>query len=194
MVFREVYVGALPAYGRRVTWTLVRAGATAILRVEEQRSVGVVPHLDRTSLRPELWGPAARSEYVGVASAASAPLTLRLHRRFGAQEPAALELHCVRKTLAVHPDFATLVEGWVNSDDSMEPASWAPPRTERVVALHCEPPAEGWSFSDGLSFAPGKAATLKDVETSGVEWGFVNSDMVIQEGGYRWIPAFTLGH
>jgi hypothetical protein len=41
-----------------------------------------------------------------------------------------------------------------------------------------------------LHFAQGRT-TAKD-ENAGVEWAFVNSDMVVQAGGFRWIPTSSL--
>lgn len=168
------------------------SGASALLRVEEQSTTDGIPHLDRTSIAPDVWSPPLRTEYVGAATARAAPFALKLQRSFGAREPKELVLNCSARSIQVHPVFATLVEGWKNNDDSMEPAAWAPPRTERIQALSCKPTGNPSTFGDGLSFVKGKAATAKDLEVSGVEWAFVNSDMVIQEGGYRWIPSFSL--
>jgi hypothetical protein len=194
LVFRDVYVGMLPARGRRTTWSLITSGVSVLLRVEEQIASRPMPHLDRTSIQPDSWSAPTRTEYAGTATAQSPPFAFKLRRNFGVREPKELALNCAAKTIQVHPAFATLVEGWTNSDDSMEPAAWAPARTERIQALNCKPTGETPSFSDGLSFVRGRPATAKDLEMSGVEWGFVNSDMVIQEGGYRWIPSFSLRH
>ena len=176
----------------RNTWWLVFVGTTAYLRVEEQHSASSVPHLDRSSHAPGLWSAPTRTEYVGTLSRKSAPFTLKLQRRFGPREPATLTLGCTARQVAVHPAFATLAEGWKNDDETMEPGSWAPPRTERVSAIGCQVVGEAWPFpfGEGLCFAAGKTTTK--LETAGLEWAFVNSDMVIQEGGYRFIPSFSL--
>ncbi len=117
---------------------------------------------------------------------------MTLQRRFGTYEPATLVLDCAAKTVSVHPDFATLVEGWKNDDDTREPATWAPSRTTRVTGLACTLHDAEWPFyfGVGLLFAAGQT-TVKS-ETAGVEWAFVNSDMLIQEGGYRFIPRFAV--
>lgn len=183
-------LGALPAKARRTTWTMIRAGSTVLLRVEDQTARGM-RHLDRDSLRPESWSVPERTEYRGTASAAAGPTTLTLRRAFGAGDPAALVLRCAPRTVDVHPAFVTLVEGWKHQDDTMEPATWAPPRVERVPVLSCKEDGPAHPFEDGLSFAAGHRETTKEAATVGIEWAFVNSDMVIQQGGYRWIPAFS---
>jgi len=190
LVFREVMLGALPAKARRTTWTLIRAGSAVLLRVEDQSARGM-RHLDRTSLPPEIWSTPERTEYRGTASAAAGRTTLTLQRSFGAGDPAALVLRCAPRTIEVHPALVTLVEGWKHDDDTMEPATWAPTRSERVPVLSCKEDGPPRSFDDGLSFVAGRGATTRDPASVGVEWAFVNSDMVIQQGGYRWIPAFS---
>jgi hypothetical protein len=191
-IFREVLVGKLPARAYRNTWWLLSSSAQAYLRMEEQRSTSALPVLDRTSHFPTEWSAPIRSEYVGSLTRTTPPFTLKLQRRFGPHEPAALTMDCAAKTIAVHPAFATVVEGWKNDDDTMEPATWAPARTERVAAVCCKPVGSDWSFpfAEGLCFASGKT-TAKE-QTAGVEWAFVNSDMVIQQGGYRFIPNFAV--
>lgn len=191
MSFRETYLGVLPRPHRRTTWTLVQSGTAVLLRAEDQIAKHPFDHLDRTSTFPDGWGAPVRSEYAGAASSASGPFTLTLKRSFGAHEPADLVLKCAPRTIAVHPAFASLVEGWKRMDDSMEPPSWAPPRTENVTVLSCNE-AERRSFEDGLSFAKPKKETATEPELVGVEWAHVNSDMVIQQGGYRWITAFSM--
>lgn len=192
MFFRETYLGMLPRPHRRTTWTLIQSGTTVILRAEDQVAKVPFDHLDRTSTFPDGWTAARRTEYVGVASAASPPFTLTAKRAFGDHEPADLVLKCAPRTIAVHPALATLVEGWKRMDDSMEPASWAPPRTENVVVLACAGPGAPRSFEDGLSFAKAKKETATEPERVGVEWAHVNSDMVIQQGGYRWMTSFSV--
>jgi hypothetical protein len=192
LVFREVQIGMLPGRGRRETWTLIRSGNAVLVRLEEQSSAATIAHLNRESLDPGKWLPATPTEYAGTATANASGFRMTLHRNFGTHEPEQLVLDCAPKTVVVHPVFATLVEGWVNSDDTTKPATWAPARTERVQALNCREPDGLGTFSDGLSFVSGKGATKKDPALSGVEWAFVNSDMVIQQGGYRWIPSFSL--
>ena len=191
-IFRELLVGQLPGSALRNTWWLFYVGNQAYLRVEEQRTESSMPHLDRTSHFPESWSAPVRTEYVGRLTRSTPPFTLTLTRSFGPHEPAALTLGCAATTVSVHPAFATLVEGWKNDDDSMEPGTWAPPRTERVPAISCKPSGADWPFpfGQGLCFAAGKS-TAK-LQTAGIEWAFVNSDMVIQEGGYRFIPSFAV--
>jgi hypothetical protein len=201
LVFREVLVGALPFPSRRNTWTLIVSGRRVIVRFEAQWAKESIAHLDRTSQDPDRWMPADRVEYTGEA-ARSAPLAATLTRRLGADEigpsehrriavPKTLSLQCAVQAIRVHPAFATLVEGWKNDDDSMEPAAWAPPRTEPVAnATACKVDGLTLAFTGALYFARGRK-TAKE-ETVGVEWAFVNSDMVVQEGGFRWIPAFSV--
>ena len=192
LMFREAQVGMLANRGQRTTWTFITSGVSVLVRVEKQQSFGRIPHLDPESIRPDKWLAPTRTEYAGVATAQVPPFTLRLQRNFGTREPEELLLNCANKTIQVHPALATLVEGWKNDDDTMAPASWAPARTEPVRVLNCRPAAALWTFSDGLSFGRGRLGTAKNPELLGVEWGFVNSDMVIQEGGYRWILSGAL--
>ena len=37
-----------------------------------------------------------------------------------------------------------------------------------------------------------KKETATEPERVGVEWAHVNSDMVIQQGGYRWMTSFSM--
>ena len=189
LVFREAQIGSLPARGRRDTWTLIRAGASVLLRVEAQSSIRTIHDLDAGSLAQDQWHPPERTEYAGTARGTA----LKLTRNFGDVEPKELALTCTNKTIDVHSAFVTLVKGWTFNDDSMQPASWAPPRVERVTVLNCKSPSDSSSnFHDGLSFSKPKRETTKESEMVGVEWVFVNSDMVIQQGGYRWLPDFSV--
>jgi hypothetical protein len=169
---------------------LIRSGNSVLLRVESRTAKVPFPHLDRTSTFEDNWGRAERSEATGTASAATPPFTIKLTTRFGPRFPDGIALTCANRTINVHPAFATLAEGWKRSDDSMESAVWAPPRVEKVQVLGCRVDGAGDSFSDGLSFAKPKAATEKEPAYGGVDWAFVSSDMVIQEGGYRWFIDF----
>ncbi len=151
------------------------------------------------------WVTGARVEFTGEAtSKPGAGLVAKLTRTAGPDSfgpraegqrpvPKTLTLECVTKSVHVHPAFATLVAGWKNNDDMMEPASWAPPRTDAVDgALVCKlseaAPGETLllPFTPVLVFVAGKKNAKE--ETAGVEWAFVNSDMVIQQGALRWIP------
>ncbi len=120
-------------------------------------------------------------------------MTVTLARRGGDEAASAtVSLRCAYKTLAVHPSFAELVEGWKHDDDTMEPASWAPARTLRVRGLVCTGVEDGGlalPFTEALSFV--RPGHLGKEAWGGVEWGFTNSDMVIQEGGLRFIPAMA---
>jgi hypothetical protein len=191
LLFREVYVGMLPFRQRRTTWTLIQAGTAILLRVEDQIAKTPFTRLDRTSTFPEGWHAAERSEYAGKASAASPPFTVTLNRSFGVRTAPDLVLTCAARTIPVHPALAALVEGWQRMDDTMEPAVWAPPRTENVGVLACKGGGDR-TFGDGLSFARPRKETTTDPRLVGVEWAHVNSDMVIQEGGYRWITSFSM--
>jgi hypothetical protein len=193
-------MGILPSHAQRITWTLVTAKSSAFLRVESQSSVRNLSHLNRESVQASEWQPPTRAEYSGAAAPATPPFKLVLQKTLGKGQP-EMTLACTSKTIDVHPAFVTLVEGWARPDDMNEPASWAPPRTESVRVLYCRPP-EGVqsihigesSFGEGLAFAAARAATSREPEASGVEFAFVNSDMVIQQGGYRWAPTFSFSN
>jgi hypothetical protein len=197
LAFREAYLGLLPGTGMRVTWWLVTHGRSATLRIECQDAVNTLGNLDPTSVRPEAWLPGVRTEFAGEATASMPPFKMTLHRAFGDQCSPDLVLDCASATIDVHPAFATLVEGWT-TETAVQPASWAPPRTERARVLRCtgaaltDGPACAIPFSKGLAFAAPRPQATTEPARNGVEWAFVNSDEVIQEGGYRWIPDFSL--
>jgi hypothetical protein len=202
LVFRDLYIGALPGPNRRHTWTLHRASSRVVLRLEVEWAKEPFEQVDRASHATDGWVHGARFEY-SAASPPKGPLKTTLTKTFGPNDfgpgedrgttaPQELTLDCASRPIAVHPAFATLVKGWKNNDDSMEPAVWAPPSTEAISnALVCK--LGGGlllPFTEALTFAAGKKNSRE--ETAGVEWAFINSDMVIQTGGLRWIPTFAL--
>ncbi len=95
---------------------------------------------------------------------------------------------CSHKTIQVHPASATLVKGRKRDDDSMTSTRWTPSRIETSSALVCtSTPELLLPFTKELAFVTPRRVANNE-EARGVEWSFVNSDMVIQQGGYRWIP------
>ncbi len=193
LVFREVYVGLVPggaartSNGHRTTWTLYRAGRSVFLKAEGQHSAATLARLDRKVDDPSRWLAPERSEYGGTASAEAPPFKVQLKRLVGAQDPAELMLDCADKSVDVHPAGATLADAARAKEGSPTPPGiWSPTRTENVRTLACAM-NDDRSPTAALVFAPRRASTAKEPEAPGVEWAFVNSDMRIQEGGYRWI-------
>ena len=184
LVFRELLVGVLPSPSFRNTWTLILGPAKAQLRLETQRSRSPFLQLDRTTHAESAWLRATRTDFAGEVLTRS-PLVVTLSRTAGEDGAAALRLECAAGELDVHPAFATLVPGWKNDDDSSEPPSWAPARTTKVRASACRlvtpagSPRMMLSFTELLAFSAG---------AKGLEWGFVNSGGVLQQGGYRFLP------
>jgi hypothetical protein len=195
-VFRELYVGALPHPSRRQTWTLILAKRTAILRVESETAKEAFRAIGPDNQLVERWGTHMHAEYTGELTSAS-PLRMTLGLHVGSDDAmklaSRLALDCTIGAIRVHPAYATLVQGWKHPDDSIEPASWAPSRTDLVSdAKLCKAAGEErfggtFPFTTSLAFVRGRELPNGEV-ARGVEWSFVNSDMVIQEGGYRWIP------
>ena len=193
LVFRETLVGMLPM-GIQQTWTFIREGDGVHLTVETRNAKATFRRLDRTTHFEDRWlPPHRRVEYAGKITGTATKLSIALARTGGDEAaPATLSLRCADRMLAVHLAFAELVEGWKHDDDTMEPASWAPARTVRVRGLVCTGVEDGdlaLPFTEALSFV--RPGHLGKEAWDGVEWGFTNGDMVIQEGGLRFIPAMA---
>ncbi len=198
LVFRDLYLGALPYPSRRNTWTLVLLDGSARVRFESAQAKSSFKELDRSSHDATAWSVTSRLEYEGTL-VGQPPRSLQLKLIAGGEAPAPgqvptvpleLRMACAEQSIDVHPAFVTLVPGWKYDDDSMEPATWAPARTQRERALLCKLEAEPsllLPFTTGLAFVPAKKADRLDAV--GVEWAFNNSDMVLQQGGYRYLPA-----
>jgi hypothetical protein len=189
LVFRDLLVGVIPYPARRTTWSLAIAGDAALLRHEASRAAGALAHLDDRADAPATWSAPIRAEYTGKVLRKE-PLSIAFQIRFGARGesalPEALAMTCATKQVRVRAAGAHLLEGKKQNDDRMTPARWVPGTSESVRANRCtfgeDSRALIGHFTEALTFASKQASP-------GIEWAFVSSDMVVQEGGLRWLPA-----
>lgn len=143
----------------------------------------------------ESWSPAGEAEIRGDVARAS-PLRMRfsavrstLDKTCG-QLLSSFELSCKRGEAPVLAAGASLVIGPRPPDSDVSPHSWAPPAREIVGGLVCDVviPKDGtWLTSDiwrdwQFFFTRPKG------RSPGVEWAHENSDAVVQQGAYRWMP------
>lgn len=202
VVFRDLLVGALPYPSLRATWTLATTDDRVVLRLVEEKARASFEHLDATTESANGWRDAVLTAWAGDRPAAKTLGTFELHRVYGpahtaptdprrprAELPETLKLSCAPRALRVHPVGAALRPGKKRDDDTMTRATWQPAGTESVGgALVCTvAPSVLHGFTEALAFVSARSAGPKP--HGGVEWAFDNSDMVIQEGGYRFLPA-----
>ena len=128
MMFRELYVGWLPATSKRTTWTLTTLGDATLLVAETATATPGFKNLDEKINDESRWTPGERSE-------------LRV------------KLPCKETTIDVHPANAKLIPGKKNDDDTMTEPTWSPAEVTKVKALHCTGELALQPFSDGLYFA-----------------------------------------
>jgi hypothetical protein len=205
-IFREVLVGQLPYPSRRVTWQLALAGKRVVLRREAETSVRQFPRIDATTHAASGWHGAIRTTWEGERDPGIVHLgKLALTRTFGptpadadvptSELPSKLDLVCKNETLRVRSPMATLTPGIKRNDDTMTRPTWSPGSTEAlpnawVCTVVQDVPEDVllW-FTKAMAFAPMRksAASL-----GGVEWAFANDDMVLQDGGYRFVPESSL--
>jgi hypothetical protein len=199
--FRHLLVGALVYPPRRLTWVLFRSATRARLQVLCQ--VGKPTSVRGLSLTGKendetLWRAPIRTDYAGT-RASGGSLSYRLSAASGPVGetgcetlPSVLLLSCRPEQVSVLAPGAALIPGKKLPDDRMTPARWKPAARERVASLRCDMSVEGdpatWPFraiwpSFPLVFVAGKEGA------PGIEWAHENSDQVVQEGAYRWMPA-----
>jgi len=201
-MFRHLLVGALMRTPIRLTWTTWTHDAHTRLRVacEEGGHVKIAglgrPGLVGVALTGKendarYWFPPAVVDYreadatrdlVAVAQPATRPGCSGL--------PAKLRLTCKRDRVAVLNVGAALVAGGSKPDDpGHRPARWRPSTRTTVDAERCEVALP--DASPGASFLADTIAEqpLVWVADRPIEWAFENSDVVVQAGGYRFMPA-----
>lgn len=191
LVFRQVSVGMI-VKSRRLTWVLSRAQGRARLHLLCQP--GVTPHGERghrvngTENDESVWGPPVLTVYAGPQTT-QVPLSFRLEAVGGstgdddcARPPPVLQISCRTGSVPVLA-AGSVLEG---------KGRWRPAAAQRVAGLLCELADEdgdksrnpikilwpGWP----LVFAARRG------DSAGIEWAFENSDTVVQEGAYRFLP------
>ncbi|XXY48271.1 hypothetical protein WME91_50555 [Sorangium sp. So ce269] len=199
-VFRQVLVGALRYPPTRLTWVLFRSAARARLQVFCQ--VGKPPTQLGMSLNGEendetRWPAPTLTVYTG-ARASDHPPSYRLSATAGPAEtgcgvmPGALGLQCRPEQVSVLPAGAALVPGKRTDGDEKTTARWQPSSRTRVEALRCDLALDGapviWRIRYSMREWPLVFVAPRE-EAPGIEWAHENSDQVVQEGGYRWMPA-----
>jgi hypothetical protein len=186
-------VGLISFQSTRRTWTLTRGATRARLEVACQNAAkGGRPaalRLDGEENQEAVWLPRDAAAYAG-AETGKRPLSYRLALvgdpgRGSACRvlPQHLVLSCVSSRVQVRRAGATLVAG-------EKGPRWSPAAREDVASLRCD--ARGEDDDDvkwvalwpdaAFEFAPGRHGS------PGLEFAFENSDMVLQDGGYRWMP------
>jgi hypothetical protein len=149
--------------------------------------------LDGSENDPSHWLPADVVEYVGAQGGKLSYRLAAASKPAGAcaRLPDVLLLSCRSAPVAVLRAGAVLVVGQRGPDDEMPPSHWQPAATESVPSLRCAASFEGerhalsvtlWNDED-VVFAAGKRGA------PGIEFAFENSDMFVQRGAYRWMPA-----
>lgn len=199
-VFRQVLVGALRYPPTRLTWVLFRGAARARLQVFCQ--VGKPPTQLGMSLNGDendetRWPAPTMTVYAGARASAD-PRSYRLSATAGPTEtgcgvmPGALVLQCRPEHVSVLSAGAALVPGKRTDGDEKTTARWQPSSRTRVEALGCDLALDGdpamWRIRHSTREWPLVFAAPRE-GAPGIEWAHENSDQVVQEGGYRWMPA-----
>ncbi len=200
-VFRQLMMGKLPATSRRL-WTLLRGAGIVRLRTTCQgpteQSGLMYGSITGREQDDALWSTTGWLDYVGTV-VASGGERYRLARSAGGGEgctgPEAIELRCAAASVAALAPRAALIPGNKRDDDTMRPARWQPPTRSAAPALRClvaldageQEPFRFWLHPLVDPFP--LLFTAPTAARPGVEWAFENSDMVVQEGAYRWMPG-----
>jgi hypothetical protein len=200
--FRQILVGQIVGAPRRFTWILARTPTRTRLRLICQSGTPVPGHpgisLDGEERAEARWSAPIVTDYAGVPAGETGAdtATYRLTVTAGpagetpcSKVPSVLLLVCRPEGVPVLQAGAVLLV-------TPRPPHWKPRASERVAALRCDPsaPAEGAPdpgdaplsplYRDWpLVFAPSRGGA------AGIEWAYENSDMVAQEGAYRWMAA-----
>jgi hypothetical protein len=192
-VFRHVLVGATINPARRYTWVLLRRARTVRLVAYCQdakplpRGKSTHPGMSLTGDENDetIWLAPDRASYAGT-RVSDAPLTYELTAdRPGCGLPSALGLTCRAAKVDVRPAGAALVPGGKRSDDTMRPAHWNPSTHKRVDVLRCD---VAIAAGPDLGHLDLKHWPLAFAYDRGIEWAWENSDMIVQEGAYRYLP------
>jgi hypothetical protein len=193
-VFRHIFVGLIVYPAERATWTLSGDGTAARLEISCQSgqakpSTGI--RLDGKEQDEGYWLPPAIARYAGTRTGDRFQFAAEGEPSAGkglcADWPARFELNCARADVQVLPAGARLIAGHKNDDDTRTPSRWEPGTRKSVSALRCQvtedPKAPEWPLRDVTHHAPLLFAP------AGVEWADENSDMIVQEGAYRFFTV-----
>lgn len=201
LLFRDVLVGALPYPARRTTFELFRRDRSATLRATFEVARGSLPRIDASTHDTKLWQEPVRVAWEGEVTG-TAPMKLSLRRVFGPEGtrkiqelPSIVELTCKTESVRVHPEQARLDRGSAGGG-GVGRGVWSPRTLETVpgalVCIHVQDTPGDllmW-FTKAFVFVPPREGTHAH-PADGVEHAFANDDMVLQEGGLRFVPRAT---
>jgi hypothetical protein len=161
--------------------------------------------LDGREQSERSWLPPAEADFEGTTIDGGPSYQLEVVTNMNASEEyrgmaSALRLTCRPDLVRVLHAGAILVleRGKARKMEGHEiPWHWEPPATESVSVSRCEvasgdddagvdarsTPSRRWVPEGPLVFAQAKNGS------PGIEWAYENSDMVVQQGAYRWMPA-----
>lgn len=198
LLFRDVLVGALPYPARRTTFELFRRDRSATLRATFEIARGALPRVDESTHDATLWHEPVRVAWEGEVTS-TAPTKLSLRRVFGPEGtraigelPSVVDLVCKTDSVRVHPEHARLDRG-APGGGGVGRGVWSPRTVETVpgalVCVHVQDTPGDllmW-FTKAFVFVPPRDGAHAHA-ADGVEHAFANDDMVLQEGGLRFVP------
>jgi len=200
--FRHLLVGALMRAPIRLTWTAWTHDAHTRLRLAcQEGGHAPIAGLGRPGLigvaltgkenEDSYWFPPVVVDYQETAAtheltAVSPPRS----QRGCSGLPAKLRLTCTPDRVAVLAAGAALIPGGTKPDDPGHRApTWRPSVRKTVDAERCEVTLP--DSSPGSSFLADTVAAhpIVWVADHPIEWAFENSDVVVQQGAYRFMPS-----
>ncbi|MFO0614303.1 MAG: hypothetical protein U0414_17075 [Polyangiaceae bacterium] len=186
----------------RLTWILSSNAIQSDLEIYCQTSTATGRGLRLTGAEQDdaIWGDAVRVSYFSPTPRAASGVK-DIEYVFASRPhpasmpcltpPEGLVLTCRDEGISVHAAGATLSGGARVAPSSKDGGGaargvWTPATTETVGARLCS-----WSAAPAraLYFKWSAAFVAPTARSPGVEWAYENSDMVLQDGGYRWLPA-----
>lgn len=187
-VFRSLHVGMLDPASRG-DWTLVRGATRARLEVAAQTAKAIwIDQLDGKENQESLWVAAKTTVYLGSIDGMALHFTRvctelpkSACRVIPSEAPERLDLECKPARVEVLAAGTALVRAGVSNGVGIN--RWSPRAREHVDVLQC-----AVAGNSPLPWTPDLMFAAARPTSPGVEWAFVNNDMVAQEGAYRWMP------
>jgi len=188
--FRHVVVGKLTYPAVRLTWRFLRdavARGRVVLGLDCQEMPGSLSLTGKEN-NDALWDPAVHVEYRGAAAhdnayelvAVAVPPKGRRCSGF----PPTLQLSCRAERVATLSAGAALIPAKHGSENGR--ARWRPAGRKAVTAERCNV-----TVPRGFQSFVGDVMTewpLMFVPETPIEWAYENSDLIVQEGAYRFLP------
>ena len=190
---RQTWAGKVVAKPKQVTWVLDRSMGRVGLRVSCRRGRGAL-RLNGEETNEAAWQPAVTTEYTGVEIDAAGP-SYRFTSLATSREAVACHgldapftLACRAAEVAVLQRGARLVVGARDEAHELPPWHWEPPNEDHVRAWLCDVVAPEKGGAPAFGGNPVAFPDARD-PARGIEWAYENSDMVVQQGAYRWFDA-----